>query len=86
MSTPTTPVTPELRSQIIASIKGGLSIAQAAETHHLSPKTISKWMRQLSGSAHATTNELHRAKKQIAFLEHVVLGLVLEQKSQTYKG
>lgn len=86
MSTPVTPVTPELRSQIIASIKGGVSIASAAETHHLSPRTISKWMRQLSSNAHATTNELQKARKQIAFLEHVVLGLVLEQKSQTYKG
>jgi transposase-like protein len=86
MSTFVTPVAPELRSQIIASIKGGMSIAQAAETHQLSPKTLSKWMRQMSSNTHATTNELQKAKKQIAFLEHVILGLVLEQKSQIYKG
>lgn len=86
MSTQATPVTSELRSQIITSIKGGMSIAQAAEANQLSPKTISKWMRQMSGNTNATTNELHKAKKQISFLEHVILGLILEQKAQTYKG
>ncbi len=86
MSTPGVPVPPELRAQIIASIKGGTSIAQAAETHHISTKTIAKWMRQLSGSAQATTNELQKAKKHIAFLEQVILGLVLEQQAKIYKA
>jgi transposase-like protein len=80
------PTSPELRSQIIASIKAGMPIASAAETHHIAVTTISKWMRDLSKSSHSATNELQKAKKQIAFLEHVVLSLTLEQKAQTYKG
>jgi transposase-like protein len=80
------PVSAELRSEIISSIKGGMPIAQAAETHRVAPRTISKWMRQLSKNAQPTSSELQKARKQIAFLEQVVLGLVLEQKSQTYKG
>jgi transposase-like protein len=80
------PVSTELRSEIIASIKGGTPIAEAAATHHLTPRTISKWMRQLSKNAQPTSSELQKARKQIAFLEQVVLGLVLEQKAQTYKG
>lgn len=80
------PVSPELRSDIIASIKAGTPIAEAAEKHHIAPRTIAKWMRQLSKGTHPTSSELQKAKKQIAFLEHVVLGLVLEQKAQTYKG
>jgi putative transposase len=79
-------VTPELRTQIIASIKSGTPISQAAEEHHLTRKTISRWMREVGQSAHAATNELYKARKRINFLEHVVLDLVLEQKSQTYKG
>jgi transposase-like protein len=81
-----TQVSPELRSQIIASIKGGMSIAQAASEHQLTPKTISKWMRDLSSSTRTTINELQRARKRIAFLEHIILDLVLDQKAQTYKG
>ena len=81
-----TSVTPELRTQIIESIKGGTSIAQAAEQHHLTPKTISKWMRQLSKNNHSSTSELQKTKKHIAFLERVILEMTLEQKAQTYKG
>lgn len=81
-----TQVTPELRSQIIASIKGGVSVAQAAEQHQITPKTISKWMREISNTARTSANEILKAKKRIEFLERVVLELVLEQKSQTYKG
>lgn len=81
-----TQVSPELRQQIITSIKGGMSIAQAATEHQLTPKTISKWMREISSSARTTANEMQKAKKRIEFLESVVLELVLEQKAQTYKG
>jgi transposase-like protein len=81
-----TVVTPELRTQIIASIKNGTPISEASETHHVSRKTISHWMRQVGQSPHATTNELIKARKHIEFLERVVLDLVLEQKSKTYKG
>jgi transposase-like protein len=78
-------VSPEVRSEIIESIKGGATIAQAAEQHHLTPKTIGKWMRQLSKN-HPTTSEIQKAKKRIEFLERVILDLTLEQKAQTYKG
>ena len=86
MSTQGTPVTNELRTQIIAAIKGGASIASMAEQHQLSAKTIARWMRQMSGNVHATTNELQKAKKHISFLEHVILGLVLEQQAKIYKA
>ena len=79
-------VTPELRTQIIAQIKSGTHIAQAAEEHHVTRKTISRWMREVGHSAHAATNELYKARKRIEFLERVVLDLVLEQKSVSYKG
>lgn len=81
-----TQVSAEVRSQILAAIKGGMSIAQAAEQHQLTPKTISKWMREISNTARTSANEIQKAKKRIEFLERVVLELVLEQKSQTYKG
>lgn len=79
-------VSPELRSEIIAAIKGGTPVAQVAEQHNLAVKTISKWMREISNSARASTTELIKARKRIEFLENVVLDLVLEQKAQTYKG
>jgi len=79
-------VTPELRAQIITAIKNGLPISQAAEEHQLSRKTISRWMRDVGRSANATTHELVKAKKHIAFLERIILDLILEQKAQTYKG
>lgn len=79
-------VSPEVRAEIIESIKGGATIAQAAEQHHLTPKTIAKWMRQLGKNSHPTTSEIQKAKKRIEFLERVILDLTLEQKAQTYKG
>ena len=79
-------VTPELRTQIIAQIKSGTPISQAADEHAVSRKTISRWMREVGRSANAATNELVKAKKRIEFLERIILDLVLEQKSQTYKG
>lgn len=81
-----TQLTPELRSQIIASIKSGTSIAQAAEEHQVTPKTISKWMREISNTSRTSANELLKTRRRIEFLESVVLDLVLEQKAQTYKG
>jgi len=79
-------VTPELRQQIITAIKGGMPIGEAATTNHLAESTIRKWMRDISTSARSSTNELQKTRRRIEFLEQVILDLVLEQKSQTYKG
>lgn len=80
------PTSPEVRSQIIASIKAGTPLAEAAAAHGVTASTVRKWMKKLSGSGTSTTSEVQRLKKRIEFLEQVVLDLVLEQKSQTYKG
>ena len=80
------PVTPELRSQIITAIKGGLPIADAATANNVTVSTIRKWMRQLSNSTRTSATEAQKARKHVEFLERVILDLVLEQKSQTYKG
>lgn len=80
------PVTPEVRSEIITAIKGGLPIADAATKYNVTASTIRKWMRQLSSSARASATEVQKTRKHIEFLERVILDLVLEQKSQTYKG
>jgi transposase-like protein len=77
------PMTTELRAQIINSIKEGVTIAQAAETHGVKAKTISKWMRH---GAQTHSSELQRAKKEIDFLRSVVLDLILEQKAANRKG
>lgn len=80
------PVSQELRSQIIALIKAGTPIVEAAETHGVTASTIRKWMQKIGGNSHPTTTEVQKLKKRIIFLESVVLDLVLEQKAQTYKG
>lgn len=79
-------ITPELRSQVIASIKEGTTIAQVAEAHGLKAKTVSKWMRQGTNNAHSSASELQKAKKEIVFLHSVILDLVLEQKATNRKG
>lgn len=81
-----TPVTQETRTQIIASIKAGTPIVEAAASHGVTASTIRKWMQKLGGNSHPTPTEVQKLKKRIAFLESVVLDLVLEQKAQTYKG
>ena len=80
------PVTPELRLQIITAIKGGMPISEAATTHNVAESTIRKWMREISNTARSSSNELQKTRKRVQFLEQVILDLVLEQKSQTYKG
>jgi transposase-like protein len=80
------PVTPELRLQIITAIKGGMPIKEAAATNSITESTIRKWMREISNTARSSSNELLKARKRVQFLEQVILDLVLEQKSQTYKG
>lgn len=82
----TTPVTPELRSQIITSIKEGMTIAQAAETHGLTARTIAKWMRRANGHSHASPTEVQKLKKDIEFLKSVILDLILEKKAAMRKG
>lgn len=79
-------VTPELRQQVITAIKGGMPVSEAAITYALAESTIRKWMREISNTARASSNELLKARKRVQFLEQVILDLVLEQKSQTYKG
>lgn len=81
-----TPVGPELRSQIITAIKAGMPITEAATAHGVTASTIRKWMRQLSNGSRTSATEAQKTRKQIEFLERVILDLVLEQKSQTYKG
>lgn len=80
------PVTPEVRSQIITAIKSGMPITEAATANNVTASTIRKWMRQLSNSTRTSTTEAQKTRKHIEFLERVILDLVLEQKSQTYKG
>lgn len=80
------PVTPDRRLEIITAVKGGVSIAEAATQYAIAASTIRKWMRQGSSNSHASTSELQKAKKQIEFLESVILELVLEQKALTRKG
>jgi len=81
-----TPVTPEVRSQILTAVKGGMPISEAATTYTIAESTIRKWVRELSNTARSSSNELYKARKRVQFLEQVILDLVLEQKSQTYKG
>lgn len=81
-----TPVAPELRSQILASIKDGITIDQAAEANHLTPRTIAKWMRKATNNSHTSATELQKAKKEIEFLRSVILDQLLEQKAAIRKG
>ena len=81
-----TPVSPEVRSEILASIKSGTSIVEAAVLHNVTASTVRKWMKKLGGIGVPTTSEIQRLKKRIEFLENVILDLVLEQKALTYKG
>ena len=80
------PTSPEVRSEILASIKAGTSIVEAAATHNITASTVRKWMKKLGGSGVPTSSEVQRLKKHIEFLETVILDLVLEQKARTYKG
>jgi transposase-like protein len=81
-----TPITPEVRTQIVTAIKGGMSITEAATTNNIAASTIRKWLRDISNSTRSSSNELQKARRRIQFLEQVILDLVLEQKSQAYKG
>ncbi len=80
------PISHEVRTKIIASIKDGMSIVQAAETHGVRAKTISKWMRQGTNNSHTSSSELQKAKKEIEFLRSVIVDLYLEQKAANRKG
>lgn len=80
------PIQPEIRTQILAAVKSGTSVVDAASEHGVPASTIRKWLKKLSGTSSPSTSEVQRLKKRIQFLESVVLDLVLEQKAQTYKG
>ncbi len=81
-----TPVTQEQRSHIITSIKEGTPIAQAAEAHGVAAKTIATWMRNSNGHVRISLTETNKLKKEIEFLKHVILDLVLEQKAIVRKN
>lgn len=80
------PVTPEVRQEILTAVKGGLPVVDAATKYTIAESTIRKWMREISNTARTSSNELVKTRKRVQFLEQVILDLVLEQKSQTYKG
>lgn len=80
------PITQEVRSKILASIKDGMPIIQAAETHGVKAKTVSKWIRQATNNSHTSSSELQRTKKEIEFLRSVIVDLYLEQKASNRKG
>ena len=81
-----TVASPELRAEVIASIKEGTTIAAAAEAHGLKPKTVAKWMTQSNKGANAQTTETQKLRKEIEFLKSVILDLVLEKKAAMRKG
>lgn len=80
------PTSAEVRQEILNTVKGGMSVVEAATKYTIAQSTIRKWMRELSSSTRSSTNELQKTRKRVQFLEQVILELVLEQKAQTYKG
>jgi len=80
------PTSPEVRQEILNTVKGGMSTVEAATKYNVAQSTIRKWMREISSSTRTSTNELQKTRKRVQFLEQVILELVLEQKAQTYKG
>jgi transposase-like protein len=80
------PTSPELRQEILNTVKGGMTVVEASAKFNIAQSTIRKWMREISANPRSSTNELQRARRRIQFLEQVILELVLEQKAQTYKG
>jgi transposase-like protein len=81
-----TQITPEIRSQIISSIKEGTTIAQAAETYGIMPRRIVDWMRKSEKSSKNAMSEVQKLKREVDFLKNVILDLVLEQKASIRKG
>ena len=77
-----TSITPELRAQILSSIKDeGTSIADAAK-HHASLKTRSRdgFSRRVD-NAHTSMGELQRLRRENQVLKEIIDSLVLEREA-----
>lgn len=77
-----TPLTPELRAQILSSIKDeGTSIADVAQTYGFAEDTIRKWIRQSADNAHTSSGELQRLRKENQLLKEIIGSLIFERES-----
>jgi len=75
------PVTPERRNEILSAVKDqGLSVAQASQQFQVHPTTLRKWIRSTVKHSSATSSEVQRLRKEIAFLKEIVADFFLEKK------
>lgn len=75
-------LTPELRAQILSSIKDdGLQIAEAAKTYNFTEDTIRRWLRQSADNAASAPGELQRLRRENQTLKEIIGAFVLERES-----
>jgi len=77
-----TPITPELRAQIMSAIKDdGMTIQEAAQTSKVTEDTIRKWLRTSVDNAHTSSSELGRLRRENQVLKEIIGSLILERET-----
>lgn len=75
-----TSITPELRAEILASIKEGTSIADAAKANNITERTIKDWMKPKSPKSPSTPPEVARLRREVQQLKELLGSLLLERE------
>lgn len=76
-----TPVTLEVRTEVLSSIKDkGVAIEEAATTYNLHPDTIRKWLRITADNTHTSSSELQRLRRENQVLKETIGSIILERE------
>lgn len=79
-------VSTEIKQQILGRInKDGVSVAQAANDHGISSKTIYNWLSKKSDSV-VSRIEYNKVLRQNAQLKHIVGDLTIKMSTEAKKG
>jgi len=76
----------EIKEQILSRIKNeGVSVAQAASEHGISPKTIYTWLSAGVASTSASILEVSHLRRENKVLLEMVGRLTMEKQKQSFK-
>ncbi len=75
------PIAKEIKEQVLNRIKTeGVSVAEAARQHGISPKTIYGWLHKGVEGVGSTVLENNRLKKENQKLKEIIGNLVLKEE------
>lgn len=73
-------IDPATKQQVLADIKGGGRVVDAAAKHGLNPKTIYLWLRAQADNTGTSALEIAKLRRENAELKEIIGILTLEKR------